>query len=82
MRNYDALTDYLSKKPKGKRIEMCFSEIEEIIGDTLPPSAYKYNAWWNNSRTKAHPHCRAWMNAGFKTVDVNSNIEKRIVVFE
>ena len=81
MRDYDALCNYLSQR-KGQRIEMSFSEIEEIIGDTLPLSAYKYNAWWNNSRTKAHPHCRAWMNAGFKTVDVNSNIEKRIVIFE
>ena len=81
MPDYDALYKYLSKR-KGKRIEMSFSEIEEIIGDKLPRSAYTYPAWWSNSRTKDHPHCRAWMNAGFMTVDVNSNISKRIVVFE
>ncbi|WP_029201431.1 DUF7662 domain-containing protein [Oribacterium sp. NK2B42] len=80
MRDYDALCNYLSQR-KGQRIEMSFSEIEEIIGDKLPKSAYEYQAWWSNS-TLRHTHSRAWLNAGFKTVDVNSNISKRIVVFE
>lgn len=42
-----------------------FSDIEEIIGTELPPSAYKYKAWWTNNLT--HPQARAWINAGFRT---------------
>lgn len=40
-------------------LTLTMSEIEKIIGNTLPTSAYKYPVWWSNSTTTAHPYSRA-----------------------
>ena len=45
------------------QIELTFSEVEKIIGDALPPSAYKYRAWWGNG---GHSQANAWLNAGWR----------------
>ena len=42
---YYPLERYLSIQ-NNNRIELTFSDIEKIIGDTLPPFAHKYLAWW------------------------------------
>lgn len=48
-------------------IEMTFAEIEALIGRSLPPSAYEYDAWWANEDpgTTTHSHSRAWTTAGY-----------------
>lgn len=81
MRKYSRLGDFFSMKNE-KSITLSMREIEEIIDDALPESAYKYVAWWSNSNTKAHPHSRAWTEYGYKTVDVNNTILKKIIIFE
>ena len=63
-------------------VTMNKSEIETIINDELPASAYSYPQWWSNSRTKAHPYCRAWLDAGYHTVDIKDSLEKKIITFE
>lgn len=82
MSKYDELYKYLSSISK-KEIILQFYEIEEIIGEKLPESAYKYNAWWSNS-TKAnqHPYARSWLDAGYKTKDVSVMQEKKKMLFE
>jgi hypothetical protein len=49
------------------RIELTFCEIEKIIGEALPPSAYKYRAWWANG---GHSQANAWLNAGWRVDNI------------
>lgn len=49
-------------------VTLTFSEIEQILGTTLPPSAYKHRAWWGNEdpyKTMMRGK-RGWLLAGFK----------------
>lgn len=57
-------------------------EIEKIIGDRLPASAYKYVAWWSNSTTAAHPYSRAWTDSGYYSVCVKDTIRSQTITFE
>jgi len=46
-------------------IRLAFSEIEEILGRPLPPSTYKFSAWWGNeSSRKAGAHAGHGVAAG------------------
>jgi hypothetical protein len=49
---------------------MSFGEIEKVLGFKLPKSAYEYEAWWSNNPT-GHSHCRAWVEAGWRTEAVD-----------
>jgi DNA-binding transcriptional regulator YiaG len=49
-------------------IELSFAEIEEIIDDSLPPSAWTNRAWWANSSTL---HSRSWVEAKWLVDDVD-----------
>lgn len=46
-----------------------FAEVEEVMGDELPFSAREHRPWWANSDT--HSHAAAWMQAGWKTAQVD-----------
>lgn len=81
MSKYDPLYNYLTQR-KGQKVTLGFEEIESIINAKLPKSAYTYVQWWGNSNTKEHPHSRAWLDAGFKTVDMTDNIVRKKVTFE
>lgn len=63
-----ALTAYLEKCGKDE-IQMPFSDIEKIMGFRLPDSAYTYPALWSNS--ESHSFAFGWLNAGYKTRQVN-----------
>jgi hypothetical protein len=41
-------------------IKLTFTEVENIIGASLPNSAYKYRAWWANG---GHIQANAWIEA-------------------
>lgn len=77
MSKYDTLKQFLLSLEESS-IKLSFSEIEEILGCKLPPSANLYPAWWSNDKHH-HPHAQAWMKAGFLTKDVD--FEKKTVVF-
>lgn len=49
-------------------ITLTFSEVEKIIGEPLPASAYKCPAWWANG---GHSQADAWLNVGFKVGELN-----------
>jgi hypothetical protein len=70
MDRYEPLTRYLEgcREPS---LSISFKEVENIIGRTLPASAYKHQPWWANTTT--HSHALSWMRAGWKTGDVNLN---------
>ncbi len=74
---YMSLTLYLSMKAKWKRwIKLQFSEIEGIIENNLPETAYKISEWWtkpNSIQTKA------WNNIGWNIKEVN--LKQKTVIF-
>ena len=44
-----------------------FSQIEQIIGNRLPPSARDHREWWSNHRGPGiHRQARSWIAAGWE----------------
>ena len=64
MAKYDPLERYLSAQPENG-CTLTFSQIEEIIGAPLPPSARRHRSWWGNDST--HVQALTWMGAGWTT---------------
>lgn len=62
---YQPLHDYLSQHPDSA-VELGYTEIEELIGRKLPPTAYGNNKrqWWANTET--HSQALAWLRANRK----------------
>ncbi len=76
-RRYKDLTEHL-RNVDSDEITLKYEEIEDIIQRKLPPSAYKYLAWWSNgNRTQAV----AWLAAGWriKGVDLGNSVVFRRV---
>ncbi len=46
-----------------------FAELEEVLGFPLPPSARKYEAWWQPGGT--HTQARGWTDAGWTIEKLN-----------
>ncbi|EKQ69273.1 putative transcriptional regulator [Leptolyngbyaceae cyanobacterium JSC-12] len=67
---YQALHDYLSRSEQSP-VTLTFTDIEALIGSTLPASARTNRAWWSN-RSKGALQASAWMQAGFtvKAIDL------------
>jgi hypothetical protein len=76
MKKYSPLGEYLVKKVEIP-ITLTFHEIQQILGFSLPFSAYNHRAWWANSLS--HPQAGSWMNAGWTVSKVN--IKEQIVSF-
>lgn len=66
---YDSLKDYLSRQHPAE-ISLSFSEIEKIIGRSLPPSAREYREWWSNTPVPGR-HSAAWLSNGWMADEVN-----------
>ena len=73
---YSKLADYLLNLGSN-RITISFREIEQIIGEELPPTAYNHRQFWENSLS--HSQAKSWLNAGYKTVEVAMG---RYITFE
>ena len=64
---YAPLEHYLRNLPADQNeITLAFAEIERILNDTLPASAYGYEAWWANEKEGNHVNGRSWSAAGWK----------------
>lgn len=59
---YDALRDALRRRTGEVRYTL--DEIANLLPGGLPPSAYRYEAWWANG-DETHSHCRSWGEAGY-----------------
>ena len=60
----------------GDSFSISFGDIEEIIGEKLPESAFQYDAWWSNSYS--HPFMKVVLTHNWKSrkLDLeNRNIE-------
>ena len=77
MSKYSALNDYLRKNNK-KEIILTFKEIENIIEDKLPTTAYNNPSWWGNDE-KTHVQGKSWIEAGYKAKDIKRDESIRFV---
>jgi hypothetical protein len=74
---YEPLTKYLKAKDQSY-ISVQFSEIEALLGMSLPRSAYAHRAWWSNNPNN-NVMTKAWLAAGYRTEQVD--LERRRLVF-
>jgi len=78
---YTSLENYLHNLPKSQReVTLDFAQIERILNDRLPPSAYEDRRWWDHETEGNHLSTRAWANAGWqiKSLDVNAKWVKLV----
>src|SRR5690242_2513449 len=73
MSKYESFASFLSNL-KVNNYESRFEEIEKIIGEKLPPSAYQYDAWWSNN--DSHPLMNEILKAGWKKTKVDFNTKE------
>ncbi len=66
---YAPLTRFL-RQQEASRITLSFQELEEVLGFSLPASAWKYPAWWANS-SGGQSQVKSWREAGWETRDVD-----------
>jgi hypothetical protein len=79
---YDPLYKWLSAKSASgvTCLSATFEQIETVLGFELPETARKKSQWWaNETGDTRHVQCRAWLDAGFETRDLN--IPKESVEF-
>ena len=67
MNKYYPIGKYLEKTNR-EVISLSFEQIEDILGFSLPNSAFNHKAWWGNG---GHIQAEAWMNYGYRTYSVN-----------
>jgi hypothetical protein len=70
---YHPLFEHLLFSGQG-RLSMSFSEIEAVIGASLPPSARQREEWWSNSPS-GHSQARAWLRANYRTSNIKLGAE-------
>jgi len=76
---YEALTSYLKFRAAfTDKVKLSFAQIDGIIGDNLPMSAYRSENWWENSSEKEN--AKAWFEAGWRTSEVN--LKDGYVIFQ
>ena len=68
---YAPLAIWLENQPPQKNlVKPSFSKIEEIIGGSLPDSAYNHRAWWAND-TVSHVQSEQWLDVGWRVSSIN-----------
>lgn len=61
---YYPLFQHLSAT-QASELELTFTQIEALLGQSLPASARARRDWWGNRRNA--PQAAAWLNAGYHT---------------
>jgi hypothetical protein len=75
---YTSLSVYLARRAQWtKWVKLTFAKIEEILGDSLPPSALQDQKWWNNAKSSRQG--QAWLSVGWKVQNVD--LDKGTVIF-
>jgi len=77
MPKYDPLGKHLSGQQRPE-VMMAFTEVEKVLGASLPPSARTYRAWWANERSGSHVQREAWLGSGYE-VDQVDFMRERVV---
>ena len=69
---YTPLENYLRDLPANqKEVTLRFEQIERILNDKLPSSAYEDRRWWDHETEGNHVNKRAWSNAGWKVASLD-----------
>jgi len=67
---------------KTPKVSLSFKDIENIIGQSLPRSAFLYREWWSNQKdTNNRPQAKAWLAAGYEVDSVQQKSNAGSVVF-
>ncbi|WP_256623624.1 DUF7662 domain-containing protein [Methanolobus chelungpuianus] len=74
MGKYSKLGDYL-KSNSSNKLTLRFTDVESILGFSLPKSAREYQAWWANNGD-SHTHAvDGWLAMGWRTeVDLSNQV--------
>lgn len=78
-RGYKTFTDYL-RRQTATSIALTFDQIQRIIGMELPPTAFRWEAYWSNSTS--HPLAAAWLEAGWRRPRGGLSLTGRQVTLE
>lgn len=73
MPNYEKLLNFLNSQSKSE-ITLNFVQIEQIIDEKLPDSAYKHNAWWSNH--ESHPLMKVILAKNWKSRKLDLNLKE------
>ena len=68
MSKYNKFIEFLNNQPSSV-VTCSFKQIEEIIDETLPTSAYSYDAWWSNN--PSHPLMNLVLESGWTKTNIN-----------
>jgi hypothetical protein len=71
---YATLRAFLSAQSE-PRISMSFAEVAAAAKVKLPASAFRYPQWWQND-AEHHVQARAWLEAGYKTENVDIDAQR------
>ena len=64
---YAPLEQYLRELPANEgEVTLRFEQIESILNDKLPSSAYEDRRWWDHETEANHVTKRSWTKAGWK----------------
>ena len=72
---YTPLENYLHDLSSDqKEITLSFQQIEAILNNNLPSSAYEDQRWWEHETEGNHRNTRSWSNAGWRvqSLDVHA----------
>lgn len=75
---YQPLADFLHSY-QGDSVQLTFQQLEQIIGDSLPPSSQTWS-WWINSDIPSRPQAGQWLAAGWRRGTLQ--LSNQIVTFE
>jgi len=77
---YTPLENYLRDLPASQReVTLSFEQIEGILNNKLPSSAYEDQRWWEHETEGNHINQRAWTSAGWKVE--NLDVKAQMVEF-
>ena len=69
----------LAKRLRNERSDLWtadFSELERVLGFSLPTSARSYREWWANQRAGGHSQTKGWQDAGWQVWKVDLGAEQ------
>jgi hypothetical protein len=75
MGKYEPLAAHLNEEPRNVWVAS-FSEIEAVLGFSLPPSARNHREWWGNQRGGGHSQAKGWQEAGWQVWKVDLPAER------
>jgi len=74
-KRYETLGVFLRARREQSTVPMSFSEIEALVGGL--PASKRYPAWWSNNPSN-NPMTKVWLDAGFRTEQVDIAGEKLV----